>query len=117
LSIDTVGGLYHALGKAIAAKRRTKGMSQAALGTHVGLTRASIANIETGRQKVLLHYVYLAAAALECSSITELLPEISLESLHYEPDEELVMGDDVGIEERMHIERVLQDGLRDRRTP
>lgn len=35
-------------------------MSQADLGAAIGLTRTSVSNIETGRQKMLLHtFVYL----------------------------------------------------------
>jgi len=51
-------------------------MSQDILAKAVGLSRASIANIETGRQKVLLHHVYLLASALGCSSILDLIPTL-----------------------------------------
>lgn len=41
------------------------------------MSRASIANIESGRQNVLLHHVYRLAAALQLSQITELVPALS----------------------------------------
>ena len=66
---------YRALGIAVAARRKKNKVSQEVLARAVGLSRASIANIETGRQKVLLHHVYLIAEALSCESITELIPE------------------------------------------
>ena len=118
MSIDTVRGLYRKVGEAIAEKRRAKGMSQAELGDHIGLTRASVANIETGRQNVLLHYVFLAAGALECRSVTELLPEVSLESLHFDPGEALALGDntDLNEEERLQLGKLVQVAMRTERT-
>jgi transcriptional regulator with XRE-family HTH domain len=65
---------YEVFGRAIALRRKGQGMSQDDLAKAVGLSRASIANIETGRQKVLLHHVYMIAAALNCKSILELIP-------------------------------------------
>ncbi|MGY2991206.1 transcriptional regulator with XRE-family HTH domain [Mesorhizobium sp. URHB0026] len=38
------------------------------------MSRASVANIESGRQNVLLHHVYSLASALECSKVSDLLP-------------------------------------------
>jgi transcriptional regulator with XRE-family HTH domain len=40
----------------------------------VGLTRASLANIESGRQKLMLHQIYKLATALKVDSITDLVP-------------------------------------------
>lgn len=66
--------LYTSLGKAIATKRNELGLTQALVAKKIGLTRASLANIETGRQKVLLHHVYRLAAALELPTIMDLIP-------------------------------------------
>lgn len=38
------------------------------------MSRASVANIESGRQNVLLHHVYSLASALEFSKVADLLP-------------------------------------------
>jgi transcriptional regulator with XRE-family HTH domain len=38
------------------------------------MSRASIANIESGRQNILLHHVYALAAALDFTKVAELLP-------------------------------------------
>lgn len=40
----------------------------------IGLTRASLANIESGRQKLMLHQIYRLAKALQADSITDLVP-------------------------------------------
>lgn len=52
-------------------------MTQARLAETLGLSRASIANIELGRQKVFLHHVPQIASALgvELSELIPTLPE------------------------------------------
>lgn len=66
--------IYELLGRQIAARRRELKMTQSALATKVGMSRASIANIEGGRQSVLLHHLYRFAEALTMSDASELLP-------------------------------------------
>jgi transcriptional regulator with XRE-family HTH domain len=70
--------IYSALGKAIAIRRKAMSLTQAQVAVKVGISRASIANIESGRQKVLLHQVYLFAEALMLPSIMALLPKAML---------------------------------------
>ncbi|MBN8648312.1 MAG: helix-turn-helix domain-containing protein [Caulobacterales bacterium] len=50
-------------------------MTQEALAAKIGVSRASIANIESGRQKVLVHTLYELAAALQLHGVHDLLPE------------------------------------------
>lgn len=64
---------YRGFGSVIRRRRDTLGLTQAKLASQVGLTRASIANIETGRQKVLLHQLVQIAEALELAP-ADLLP-------------------------------------------
>ncbi|WP_398469817.1 helix-turn-helix transcriptional regulator [Tardiphaga sp.] len=66
--------IYKAFGSAIATRRRALGLTQAQLASKVKVSRASIANIESGRQNILLHHVYALAAALEFTRVGELLP-------------------------------------------
>ena len=47
----------------------------------VKMSRASIANIESGRQNVLLHHVYALAAALDFTKVGELLPPLPQKSV------------------------------------
>lgn len=46
---------YREFGDALRRAREAKGVSQTTLAAEVGLSRTSIANIERGRQRVLLH--------------------------------------------------------------
>jgi len=66
--------IYKAFGKAVATRRRTLGWTQSDLAGRVGMSRASVANIECGRQSVLLHHVYALASALDCTKVADLLP-------------------------------------------
>jgi transcriptional regulator with XRE-family HTH domain len=66
--------IYRALGQRIAARRRELKMTQSELGDKVLMSRASVANIEGGRQNVLLHHLYRFAKALNMSSVADLLP-------------------------------------------
>jgi transcriptional regulator with XRE-family HTH domain len=63
-----------AFGKAIAQRREELEMTQEDLAGLVGMSRASIANIEKGRQNVLLHHVYGLADALKMPRVGDLLP-------------------------------------------
>jgi transcriptional regulator with XRE-family HTH domain len=66
--------VYKAFGNAVSTRRKGLGLTQAQLASKVKMSRASIANIESGRQNVLLHHVYALAAALEFTKVGELLP-------------------------------------------
>lgn len=62
---------YVDLGARISELRRKKKLSQAELADLVSLSRASIANIESGRQQVLVHTLVAIAESLNVS-ISEL---------------------------------------------
>lgn len=59
-----VDGLYRELGSRIAARRRELGLSQAQVAQRVHLTRASVSNVEAGRQRPQVHQLILIARAL-----------------------------------------------------
>lgn len=56
--------IYAALGARIRARRKKLGMIQMDLSRKLKISRASVANIETGRQRVLLCMVFDIAKAL-----------------------------------------------------
>lgn len=66
--------LYKAFGSAVSTRRKALGLTQAELAGKVKMSRASIANIESGRQNILLHHVYALASALDFTKVAELLP-------------------------------------------
>jgi transcriptional regulator with XRE-family HTH domain len=66
--------IYRLLGRNIAAHRAARKLTQAQVAERLGLTRASLANIETGRQRAMLHHIYEIADALGLESILDLIP-------------------------------------------
>lgn len=66
--------VYKAFGNAVSTRRKALALTQAQLASKVKMSRASIANIESGRQNILLHHVYALAAALDFAKVGDLLP-------------------------------------------
>lgn len=65
--------LYAGVGRLVREAREAARMTQEQLGERIGMTRASVTNIETARQKVQLHTLYCIALVLEVA-VTSLLP-------------------------------------------
>jgi transcriptional regulator with XRE-family HTH domain len=59
-----ITNLYRTIGAHLAAARQQRGIRQADLATAVGLTRASVTNIESGAQRIQVHTLIAAAQAL-----------------------------------------------------
>lgn len=59
-----IGALYRSLGQQVRAARLARGVTQADLALAVGLTRASIANLENGNQRLQVHTLIAASQAL-----------------------------------------------------
>jgi transcriptional regulator with XRE-family HTH domain len=74
MALDSV---HKAFGAAVTTRRKGLGLTQAQLANKVKMSRASIANIESGRQNVLLHHVYALAAALDFAKVGDLLPPLA----------------------------------------
>jgi transcriptional regulator with XRE-family HTH domain len=68
--------IYQHIGAVIRTRRHAlkPRLTQEALAQRVGISRASLANIETGRQNVLVHQLYALAAALSLDPSDFLLP-------------------------------------------
>ena len=75
-------GTYRELGQAIRRYRAGAGKTQVQLAAEIGISRASLANMEAGRQQVLVHYLYAIAEALDLDSPTTLLPAPQASILH-----------------------------------
>jgi transcriptional regulator with XRE-family HTH domain len=67
--------IYTHIGSVIKARRKTLRMKQEGLSSLLGISRGSLANIETGRQSILVHNLYKIAAVLELSPF-DLLPDL-----------------------------------------
>ncbi len=77
--------LYQIIGSRVKELRDLKGgLTQADLSAKTNINRATISNIESGKQQVSLHYLYLIAKALDVEA-KELLPSVS--EIHILPNE------------------------------
>jgi transcriptional regulator with XRE-family HTH domain len=63
--MGVVDGLYVELGDLVRSQRESTGMTQSELARLVGMTRASISNIESGRQRLQIHTLYDVARVLK----------------------------------------------------
>ena len=68
--------LYTEVGNNIRRYRRAVPRTQQEVAARVGLSRASLANIESGHQWVRLHHLYAIADALNLDSPTVLMPPL-----------------------------------------
>jgi transcriptional regulator with XRE-family HTH domain len=65
--------IYKSIGEVIRSLRRRADKAQKALASQLGISRATLANIETGRQRILVHQLYAIAQALDVR-LMDLLP-------------------------------------------
>jgi DNA-binding XRE family transcriptional regulator len=64
MPVEDVEPVYAEIGTLLMCHRHERDLSQGDVGDLIGLTRASIANIEAGRQRLMLHTVVAIAALL-----------------------------------------------------
>ena len=102
-----VPALYKRLGATIKAQRRALGLTQQQLANQLGTSRASLASVETGRQRVLVHQLYELASQLNIS-VHELLPESS-EADALQTLDDLLFSENVTVAQRQQIATLLKD--------
>jgi len=68
-----VDPVYQHIGAVVKARRKKLELTQEDLAGQLGISRGSLANIETGRQNILVHQLYRIAASLGLAP-TDLLP-------------------------------------------
>ena len=101
--------IYGILGRAVSARRDELNLTQQALADKIGLSRASVANIESGRQKVLLHQVYALVRALGLKSITELVPASPIVTPAGKDEQEIALSrSDLSNDEMASVTQFLQ---------
>ena len=65
--------IYKQIGATIQRRRKQLRFKQAKVASDLGISRGSLANIETGRQSILVHQLYRFAQVLDLMT-TDLLP-------------------------------------------
>ena len=98
--------IYKHIGAVIKSRRKTLGMKQETLAGRLSISRGSLANVETGRQSVLVHQLYKFADALELTPV-DLLPQPSTDHLRTERTE-LPLPGDLKAQEKEQITRFFE---------
>lgn len=106
--------IYVALGEAVLVRRKRLGLTQAQVAKKIGVSRESVANIEAGRQRVLLHHVYGLMRALDLKAITDLIPATAPRAQGETAMAVEVSGASVSDTQKSDIERLLTLALGDR---
>lgn len=68
--------IYKYIGSVIKQRRKQLDLKQYKLAARLGISRGSLANIETGRQSILVHQLYKFAEALDFAP-NDLLPSVA----------------------------------------
>ena len=92
--------LYKRLGTAIKERRKQLGLTQEQLSDQLEISRASLANVETGRQRLLVHQLYRLARGLGVK-VVALLPESN-------EVEDLEVLDGVSVSENLNLKQKQQ---------
>ena len=98
--------IYKHIGAVIKARRKTLGLKQEALASSLGISRGSLANVETGRQNVLVHQLYKFAAALTLSPF-DLLPQPATDQTRTERSD-LPLPNDLKAQQKEQITRLFE---------
>lgn len=112
---QSVAAYYREMGGLIKQRREAVRMTQMALGQSLKLTRASVSNIEAGRQRVQAHVVAHIALVLGCPA-SELWPS---EKILRQPLDTISSNGESFIDEssRSFVEDAMKFANPDRRDP
>ena len=103
--------LYTEVGNNIRRYRRAMPRTQQQVAAQVGLSRASMANIESGHQWVRLHHLYAIAEALDLDSPNVLLPSLKPDPPRSEISELPLPKEGLTGKQRLEVLRLLSDVL------
>jgi transcriptional regulator with XRE-family HTH domain len=98
--------IYRHIGEVIRTRRKALGMTQETLASKLDISRGSLANIETGRQNVLVHQLYKFGLVLNLEP-TDFLPITSNASARLDLAE-LPLPDDLKKNQKEQIARLIE---------
>ena len=96
--------MYKAIGAVIRTRRKTQGLRQEDLAQRLGISRGALANIEAGRQGILVHQLYNFAEILDVTP-ADLLPTQAA-SLSHGDWSELPLPDGLNASQKEQIARL-----------
>jgi DNA-binding XRE family transcriptional regulator len=101
--------IYKTLGQSITALRRKSNMTQQQLADAVGISRASVANIERGEQRVFLDQAVAIASMFDLNGLDELMSAAHAEPLS--ATELKLSGDRLNRAQRREVSELLEELL------
>jgi transcriptional regulator with XRE-family HTH domain len=101
--------IYKRLGKAIASERERHSYTQQVLADAIGISRASVANIERGEQRVYLDQVLAMVSCFSLPNVDALL-QSAPENEETASSEFRLSGDTLKRQEKQRVRKLL-DGL------
>lgn len=99
--------IYRVLGRAVTALRRKSGITQQQLADAIGISRASVANIERGEQRVFLDQVVSIASFFDVGGVDELLSSAQLDQRVRQRVN--LSGDRLNRAQRREVNQVLEE--------
>ena len=103
--------IYTEVGRSIRRYRRGMHRTQQQVAAQIGLSRASLANIESGHQWVRLHHLYAIAEVLDLDSPTVLMPPLKPAPQHTELSELPLPKEGLTDKQRLEVLRLLSGVL------
>jgi transcriptional regulator with XRE-family HTH domain len=103
--------IYKDIGVIIRARRKALQMTQEVLSKKLGISRGALANIETGRQNILVHQLYNYASILGLN-VSDLLPITRREVRSTEVDK-VPVPSNVNRSQAEQIARLIQEATTD----
>jgi transcriptional regulator with XRE-family HTH domain len=107
--------IYKDIGVIIRARRKALDMTQEVLSKKLGISRGALANIETGRQNILVHQLYNYAFMLGLN-VSDLLP-IARRDVRSTEIEKVPVPSNVNRSQAEQIARLIQDATIDTNQP
>ena len=101
-----IPALYKRLGSTIRERRRELGMTQRRLSDKLEISRASLASVETGRQRIFIHQLYRFAEQLD-TEVSALLPSPQQET-NLELLDDLRFSVSLSLSQREQIAKLLR---------
>ena len=103
--------IYREVGRNIRRYRQELHRTQEQVAAEIGISRASLANIEVGRQKVQLHHLYAIAKALDLDSPVVLMPPLAAPAPRDDLSELPLPKEGLSDKQRLEVLRLLSDVL------
>jgi transcriptional regulator with XRE-family HTH domain len=106
--------IYPLIGDAIKHRRKLLSLTQDKLASALHISRASLANIEAGRQKILIHHLYAFADALQLD-VKDLLVDMPSAALNEE--EQLPLPTGLNELQRLQVMKVFAAPTNEAKVP